>query len=140
MTILQNEDDPYEDLRRLTQRDFPESWVPSTEDPVLVGTFERLESAQTAYGPASIVVLKTKDSRERGLWLFHTVLKNEFKRARPEHGELVAVRYLGRKQGSQGQSYEAYRVVVQRDGTPDWDALGSTDVAASATLWEESKW
>jgi hypothetical protein len=56
------------------------------------------------------------------------VLRNEFSRVRPKVGELVAIRSLGKKQGAAGQTYEAYRVVAQRDeGAPDWDALDIDD-------------
>ncbi len=122
-------DNAYDDLAQRATQDFPRSWVPSEQDPTIVGEFRRLEQGATAYGPARIVVLKTQDGAERSIWLFHAVLKNEFARVRPKVGELIAVRFLGRKQGAAGQSYSAYRVVAQRDeGAPDWDALdGSED-------------
>jgi hypothetical protein len=124
------ESDRYDNLERQATQDFPRSWVPSEADPSIVGEFLRLEQGTTAYGPARIVVLKTKDGSERSVWLFHTVLRNEFARVRPKVGELVAVRYLGKKQGAQGQAYESYRVVSQRDeGAPEWDSLDSDDDA-----------
>lgn len=123
-----NSNDRFDDLERQASQDFPKSWVPSEADPSIVGEFRRLEQGTTAYGPARIVVLRTKDGAERSVWLFHAVLKNEFSRVRPKVGELVAIRYLGKKQGAAGQSYEAYKVVAQRDeGAPDWDALDSED-------------
>ena len=127
MTVPNNSD-RFDDLERQAAQDFPKSWVPSESDPTIVGEFLRLEQGTTAFGPARIVVIRTKDGAERSIWLFHTVLRNEFSRVRPRVGELVAIRYLGKKQGAQGQAYEAYRVVAQRDeGAPDWDALGSED-------------
>ncbi len=128
MSTVPNSNDRFDNLERQAAQDFPKSWVPSESDPTIVGEFLRLEQGTTAYGPARIVVVRTKDGTEKSVWLFHAVLKNEFSRVRPKVGELVALRYLGKKQGAQGQNYEAYRVVAQRDeGAPDWDSLGSED-------------
>jgi hypothetical protein len=123
-----SESDRYDNLERQASQEFPRSWVPSEGDPSIVGEFLRLEQGATSYGPARIVVLRTKDGTEKSVWLFHAVLRNEFSRVRPKVGELVAIRSLGKKQGAAGQTYEAYRVVAQRDeGAPDWDALDIDD-------------
>jgi hypothetical protein len=128
VSTVHNPNASFDDLEQQAAQDFPKSWVPSESDPSIVGEFLRLEQGTTAFGPARIVVLKTKDGNERSLWLFHSVLKNEFNRVRPKVGELVAVRYLGKKQGAAGQKYESYRVIAQRDeSAPDWDSLGSED-------------
>src|SRR5262245_51458166 len=104
------------ELRAAAEYGYPEAWIPSQDDPELVGEFVRLEHGQTAHGPAWIAILRAADGQERSLWLLHTVLRNEFTRQRPQQGELVVVRYLGPKQGAQGQAYESYRVVVDRIG------------------------
>jgi len=135
MTVPNN-NDRFDDLERQAAQEFPRSWVPSESDPSIVGEFRRLEQGTTAYGPARIVVIRTKDGAERSIWLFHAVLKNEFSRVRPKVGELVAIRYLGKKQGAAGQSYEAYRVIAQRDeGAPDWDALDSPEGIGDEGDW-----
>jgi hypothetical protein len=114
-------------LTTLADQDFPESWIPSAEESMIVGEFVRLEQGPTVRGPAWIVVLKTEDGRERSVWLLHTVLRNELARQRPEPGELVLVKYEGKKESSAGQPYEAYRVLVDRDrAAPDWDAVDRT--------------
>lgn len=112
-------------LAEQAERDFPESWIPSADDPQIIGEFVRLDRATTRRGePAPIVVLRTEDGAERGVWLLHIVLLDEFKRVRPKPGELVAVRYLGKKTSAAGQSYHGYRVVVDRtDQGVDWGAL-----------------
>jgi len=101
--------------------------MPSAAGDTIVGEFIRLERGMTVRGPAWIVVLKTEDGHERSAWLLHTVLRNELARQRPEPGELVLIRYEGKKEGSAGQAYEGYRVLVDRDqAVPDWDAVAAT--------------
>ena len=93
-------------LAAQADQELPESWIPSTEEPTIVGTFIRLEQGPTVRGLAWIVVLKTEDGRERSVWLLHTVLRNELARQRPQAGELVLIKYEGKKESSAGQPYE----------------------------------
>jgi hypothetical protein len=114
------------ELRERAERDFPETWKPSDGDRALAGEFVRLDQGHTAYGPASIAVIRTEDGRERSLWLLHAALKAQFGRARPRAGELVVVKYEGKKTSAAGQSYESYRVVLDREReAPNWDALAA---------------
>jgi hypothetical protein len=76
-------------LAALAEQDLPEPWIPSSDDPMIIGEFIRLEQGPTVHGPAWIVVLKTEDGKERSVWLLHTVLRNEFARHRPQPGEYV---------------------------------------------------
>jgi hypothetical protein len=114
-------------LAAQADQELPESWIPSTEEPTIVGTFIRLEQGPTVRSLAWIAVLKTEDGRERSVWLLHTVLRNELARQRPEPGELVLIKYEGKKESSAGQPYESYRVLVDREqSVPDWDAVAGT--------------
>ncbi|CAN5743296.1 hypothetical protein BH18ACT15_BH18ACT15_11870 [soil metagenome] len=127
--------DRFADLEKAVAESFPESWIPEHDGDTIVGTFVRLDSGTTRYGQSPIVILDTAQG-ERSVWLIHVVLRNEFKRQQPKAGEPVAVRYLGKKQGAEGQSYAAYRVKVQRDHD-DWDALASEDDgAADVEPWD----
>jgi hypothetical protein len=111
-------------LARRAEQELPEAWMPSAAGDAIVGEVVRLEQGMTVRGPAWIVVLKTEDGRERSVWLLHTVLRNELARQRPEPGELVLIKYEGKKESTAGQAYEAYRVLVDRDqAVPDWDAV-----------------
>jgi hypothetical protein len=117
--------DRFTDLRQQAEREFPEAWIPKEGPPTIVGQFRRLEEATTQFGTSKIVILETEDGVERAVWLFHSVLRQEFARAKPKPGELVAVHHQGRKVSGSGQSYESYRVLVQRDeAQADWDSLG----------------
>lgn len=109
----------------------PESWIPEAAGEAIAGTFVRLEKGETALGPSWIVVLDTGDGVFKSVWLYHTSLANEFKRARPTSGELVAIRYNGKrpvKNPTKGRNkeYHEYKVVVDREHSaapPQWDLL-----------------
>jgi hypothetical protein len=128
--------DEFAALEQRATTDFPESWAPQKAGDILVGRFVRVDEASTHYGPCKIVVLEDRNGDERGVWLLHVVLKQEFRRARPKPGELVAVRFLGEKEGAGGQPYKRYRVVVQREEAgPDWDNLDARDQDVFDSEW-----
>jgi hypothetical protein len=117
-------------LAELAERRPPESWIPTAEGDSIVGEFVRLDEGPTVRGQAHIMVIKTEDGLERSVWLLHTVLRNELARQRPQPGELVLIKYVGKKENTAGQHYGAYRVVVDREQrVPDWDAVTGTEAA-----------
>jgi hypothetical protein len=122
---LNSIEDRYDALTTRVERSYPESVTFSEERPLLVGEFLRLDEGHTSYGPAKIAVLRTKDEREVGVWLLHTALKSAFARLRPKPGELVAIRYEGKRESAAGQTYDSYRVEIDRARGADWDALGA---------------
>lgn len=117
-----------------------ESWIPEKAGDELIGTFVRLDKATTAFGPSWVAVLETESGDHRSVWLYHSSVMNGFKQARPTPGELVGVRYEGKKKvenptPGKKDSYHAYRVVVDRDAvaaTPNWDLLGDGEPVADA--------
>lgn len=114
----------YERLSAQADREFPESWIPKEAGERIVGEFLRLDRGTTARGPAHIVVLRTPEGVERGVWLLHVVLRNEFRRLQPKPGELVLVKYEGTRQKADGDAYHAYKVAVDREAQPAaWDEL-----------------
>jgi hypothetical protein len=116
--------DSYQRLIDQVEQDPPKAWIPTDEEPLLVGTFVRLDRGTTAYGPTFIAVLRSEDDVEHAVWLIHAVLRNELKRLRPQPGELVAIRYLGKRRSANGHPYASYRVAVDRESSPiDWAAL-----------------
>jgi hypothetical protein len=111
-------------MREQTAREYPESWIPTEEDPVIAGEFLRLEHGHTAYGAQDIVVVRTEDGRERSVWLLHEVLKNQLVRIAPKPGELLCIRWKGKRTSGGGNEYDDYRVDVDRQGEgPDWSAV-----------------
>lgn len=122
-------------LRDRVRADFPEAWIPEGEGDELIGYFQRIDYGNTSYGRCPIAVFADPTTgTERAVWLLHTVLRNELIRVRPAAGELVAIRYLGRREPTGGgQAYESYRVVVDRPASAvSWDDLATDDVPAPA--------
>lgn len=137
---VQTREDPYQRLEEEADRETPESWVPEQAGEQIAGELVRYERGTTAYGERIIAVLRTRQGRERSVWLLHAVLRGEFARLRPRPGERLLVRYLGRKKSDNGTEYAAYKLVVDRENRatePDWDALGddapASDVPADAS-------
>jgi hypothetical protein len=114
-------------LRERAEREFPDSWVPEQPGEEIAGELVRYERGTTSYGEQVIAVLRTPDGSERSVWLLHAVLRGEFAKLRPRPGELLLVRYEGKRQPAGGGSaYVSYRVEVDRDdGAPDWDEIGA---------------
>jgi hypothetical protein len=109
----------------------PTSWRPDKlelEHPnplvgVLLGV---VDGPDRGYGPTRIAELRDVEGREWALWLLGHVLRQEFLElaSAPQPGELVAVRYGGRRKRASARvgepaEYESYRVVVDRDGAND---------------------
>ena len=115
-------------LHERAERQYPESWVPESPGDTIAGEFVRLDAGTTSYGEQAIAVLRTSDGAERGIWLLHAVLRGEFAKQRPRPGELVLVRYDGKRESAAGHSYASYRVEVDREQrAPDWDSLTAED-------------
>lgn len=122
-------------LRDRASQGYPEAWIPSREDPEFVGFFRSLDQRPTRNGAALVAVFADAASGiERAVWLVHTALRNEMARQRPRPGELVLIRWEGtREPAAGGRAYEAYRVVVEREGgSLGWDTIAVDDDQAPA--------
>jgi hypothetical protein len=113
----------------------PTSWQPKNpEHPqLIVGVMESREPGPDfGYGPHDVVVLCTPTGERWGVFLMHTVLRDEFDRLQPQPGDLIAVRYEGRVAGGQGANgYEKFRLVVDRaaaTSTPLVEAPGDDSI------------
>jgi len=118
-----------ERLRKRADEGFPASWQPEEVGDELLGVVRRvvLAAPTRQYGTAAVVELETEVGARYSVWLFHKVLRQAFIRERVQLGELVLIRWLGKKtpEGG-GNSYDNYEVVVDRPeatGSPDWDAV-----------------
>lgn len=112
---------------------YPPSWIPENAGDTIVGAFLRLETGQTAFGPAQVAVLGTTEG-ERSVFLFYESLKTGFRRAQPEPGERIAVKYNGKvpaKNPTPGRSetYHDFTVAVERTAarSVDWNAALGED-------------
>ena len=99
-----------------------EAWKPEPGDKI-VGEVIDVDSRTTEFGTYPIVTLRTDEWEELAIHGFHTVLKREFSKARPEVGDRIGVKYLGKHE----RGYESYRVVRERahGAALDWDAIGA---------------
>jgi len=130
------------ELRKKMEEPLPESWIAEKAGDELVGTFVRLDKGTTAYGPAWIVVVETEKGEHKSVWLINQALLNEFRRTRPTPGEMIGVRYGGKKpvknpQPGKAKEYHDWKVVVDREEmAADWAALGG-DEAVFAPVVED---
>jgi hypothetical protein len=129
-TVRAEHEELIERLRQGADEPTPEAWIPSEEDSLFVGTFVRLDSALSKFGPTFVATLQDLRTGElRSVWLYQTALRSQFARAHPAPGENVAIRYRGRKIGDNGQEYVDFKVFVDRpkDGGVPWSAVAATN-------------
>ena len=103
-----------------------EGWKPEKGE-VIVGTVIDVEFFTGEYGTYPIITVETTDGQEVNIHGFHTVLKNEIVKKRPQAGDKIAVAYHGKKEGKRGgAAYESYALRLKReegqDPTP-WDEM-----------------
>jgi len=118
-----------------------EAWRPDKEDPaVLVGEIVSIEQGTSEYGPYPLLVVRSDDGTEKAVHGFHTVLKNELIRQRPQAGERIGIKYLGEqatKPGSKFKSFIGYQVKMDRAGAPfDWSKVGQVEEVDEAAAPE----
>jgi hypothetical protein len=109
-------------------REFAEAWRPEPGDK-LVGEVVELSQRDGSFGVYPIITIRRDDGTELALHAFHSVAQNELARARPQVGETIAVKYVGKKTGADGRSsYHAYKVAVDRPAAAfNWGAF--SDIA-----------
>ena len=121
--------------------DPPTSWrpdKPELEHPrVLVGVLVGQESSgPVGYDGRSttIAVIRTPEQGDWAVWLWTSVLREEFETLSPQPGELVAIRYEGRVEARDGRpAYEKHSVIVDRDGVAvEWGAPGGETASPDA--------
>jgi hypothetical protein len=71
---------------------------------------------QTEYGEVRTVVVADDNGDEHSVWLFTTVILNEFRKQRPKPGERIGLRYLGKHPE---KHYHRYRLMVDRPEPAD---------------------
>lgn len=110
-------------LDRLTREEI--GWRPDVGD-MIVGQIVDLQQRSTEYGPCPVVVVKPNDVEAYGdkfvaVWAFHYVLRGELKAARPQVGDMIAVKRL-----PDGDGYHLFKVAIKGlSGREfDWDAPG----------------
>lgn len=92
-------------------RDYASAWRPEAGDK-LIGTVSLLSEREGYDGdPYPIVTVKTDTGEEWAFHAFHTVAKNELAKLRPQVGDQIGIKYIGRVKSANGRSsYHAYRI------------------------------
>jgi hypothetical protein len=105
-----------EEARKRLDQPRAESWKGENAGDEIAGIVKRLDTAETAYGTARIVVVDPGDGQLRSIWLIHDALKSQMEKLKPDVGDCIAVRYLGKLNSPKtGRSYHAYSVSTDRD-------------------------
>lgn len=94
-------------------KEWAETWKPSGPGDALIGTLEGYDEATTDFGTYTVAHVRNEDGVLKGLWMMHSVLRDEWKEAAPEVGERVGAMYHGKRSGSDFD-YHMWSVRVDR--------------------------
>jgi hypothetical protein len=97
-----------------------EAWKPEPGDK-LVGIVTNIEIVDSKFGGKYPVVEVSTDDTVRVFHAFHTVAKNQLRRAKPQVGEPIAIKFLG----DHVNGYKDYRIRVERPGAVAWEELST---------------
>ena len=116
-------------LEERLESGLPSAWRPDQEDPdTIIGKVVDIQVGTSDYDPYPLIVIQQDDGSEKAIHGFHTVLKNELLRNKPQIGERIGIKYLGEqetKPGSRFKSFIGYRVSVEREASNfDWNTMG----------------
>lgn len=105
------------------------AWRPDKDDPaVLIGKIIEISQGTSEYEPYPLLVVQQDDGTEKAVHGFHTVLKNELIRQKPQPGERIGIKFLGEqatKPGSKFKSFIGYQVKIDRAQSEfDWSKVG----------------
>lgn len=132
------------DLGERLESGLPSAWRPDQEDPdVIIGEVVDIQVGTSDYDPYPLIVIRQDSGEEKAIHGFHTVLKNELMRHKPQVGERMGVKYLGEqatKPGSKYKSFIGYRVKVDRASSAfDWNKIGQPGPEEEAYKVAESE-
>jgi hypothetical protein len=85
-------------------------WRPKPGE-IIEGDIVEFFECDTQYGKRNAVVLDT-DSGKVSVWLYHSVLKNQFEQQAPTIGSSIAIEYSGKHE----KGYHLYDLVIYSEG------------------------
>jgi hypothetical protein len=95
------------------------AWRPEEGD-VIQGKVVNIDLRPAGDYPAYwIITLEKADGEREAIHAFHSVLAQELQRIRPQVGHMIAVKYLGKKQG-RNYSYANYKAATEHKPEVDW--------------------
>lgn len=108
------------------------AWRPDQSDPdKLVGKVIEIVAASSSYSddPYPILVVRKEDGEEKAVHAFHSVLKREILKQRPQVGEEIGIKFLGEVKPKNGANpYIGYVVKIEREpGAFNWNAFGAPE-------------
>ncbi len=108
------------------------AWRP-TVGGTLVGYIDGYDVGHTPYGPVrTCTVTEETTNRKVSVWLSSTVLLDLFDKHRPQPGEKIGVKYLGK---DAEKRYHRYRLIVDRPAVIDFSPLGGEEDAERSHAW-----
>jgi hypothetical protein len=111
------QNDPFDEVARAIARN-TETWDKDKE-PSLYGRVLELGGIETEYGQSATVTLLTADDCEVLVLGFGAVLNRAFKFLPINPGDLLGIRYLGKRKARNGKDYPDYKIVLRNpDGSP----------------------
>lgn len=123
-----------------TITDYPENLIVGPGE-TADGHFKRLERGHDKDGKEHPIAVLEIDGEERSLWLLQTALRSQFKRVKPEPGELIRVSMATEKKlGGNGFNYWPFKVTAleRPPETVDWnDPLFGDDSEPFADVAED---
>jgi hypothetical protein len=98
------------------------SWQPEPGDKL--GVVTNIELVDSKFGGKYPVVEVSTDDETLTFHAFHTVAKNQLRRAKPQVGEMIAIKFLG----DHVNGYKDYKIRVERPGAVAWEELSEPPV------------
>lgn len=100
---------------------YADAWMPDEGD-IIEGTVASIDTGASGYGPYPIVTVEREDGSKAAVHCFHQAIRGQLARIKPEVGDPIGIKYLGRKKSTTNpkQSYAVYRVVTEGAGGYDW--------------------
>jgi hypothetical protein len=110
-------------MQRLEQWDkWPAAWDPEAPGEIIAGKVLEYTTGESPYGRCHVVVMdvqgrqiggrKTSHPARLAVWLSKEVLFREFRKQRPQVGELIALKYVGPP--DKDNAYHQYKLIVDR--------------------------
>lgn len=104
------------------ENDFAAGWRPEQKGDKAAGRVVDITVGQGGYDPYPIVTVENDAGEQTAIHAFHTVLRGELAKRRPQVGDEISVTYLGKRDVKGGRGdYHAYRVTGGQAQPYNWD-------------------
>lgn len=118
---------------------------------VFGGDWDHLERGESAYGPCLIAVFTDPDTSKMlepveipkggraSVWLFHEALLSRLKRLRPQKGDRIYIKRIGKATSGNDRQFVNYSVVSEREdaGEVTWDQVAPIATAKTGEFDDE---